>query len=674
MASPWPGAVVYGRTILVILSATRPGRRVSGDSTSHESEDAPARPPGQLHGAWPQVTDAVTDGEAGAAGLAGAAGRWGRRGRPVAVLLVLVTALALGPLVLGDYAQQILSQAFFFAIAAITVDLLWGYTGILTFGQSAFFGIGVYTVAIGLAYYAEGGLATAGLTALAAAFAALVGAAVGWLSFFDRASPIYVAIVTLALPVAFTQVILSGGAYTGSSSGLPIPAPALSGPQWFWLSGGLLLLVAAGAYVLVTSDAGRILVAIRENEERCRYLGLESSRIKTRLLALCSAVSALAGAFYVLFATVAAHSYGDFVFGTEMVVWTALGGRGTLLGPVVGTVGVNYVSAVLGGNLPFVWLLFVGFAFVLVVVYLPQGVVPALAAGLSRLGRALGRRTPAAREARTPHGQSLRPITPAELPPGEAASGGDGEPVLELRGVSKQFGSLRVLEGVNLQARRGEVVGIVGPNGAGKTTLLRCIADGRERSSGEVVINGQRIDGLPPQACVALGVSRKFQTPNVFEALTVLDCLHVARAFRTPGSVWRRSHTLTLPEPALHAIEISGLLPLLQESAGHLSHGAKQALELAMVLALEPTVLLLDEPTAGLTRDERAAIGSVLRELARSHRLCILLIEHDLDFVREISTRLVVLHMGRVLLDGSLAEVADSELIRTIYVGGGPRR
>jgi branched-chain amino acid transport system permease protein len=109
---------------------------------------------------------------------------------------------------------------------------------------------------------------------------------------------------------------------------------------------------------------------------------------------------------------------------------------------------------------------------------------------------------------------------------------------------------------------------------------------------------------------------------------------------------------------------------MLNERAGHLSHGAKQALELAMVLAQEPTVLLLDEPTAGLTRDERAAIGSVLTQLAQSHRLCILLIEHDLDFVREISTRLVVLHMGKVLLDGPLSEIADSDLIRSIYVGG----
>jgi branched-chain amino acid transport system permease protein len=595
------------------------------------------------------------------------------------ISILLITFLLASPMVLGEYAQQILSQAFFFAIAAVTVDLLWGYTGVLTFGQSAFFGIGVYTVAIALAYYVDGALATAVVIFAAMAGAALVGAAVGWLSFWDRASPIYVAVVTLALPVVFTQIILSGGAYTGSSSGLPIPVPFLSITEWYYIAGGLLLVVAIGAYVFVSSDAGRVLIAIRENEERCRYLGLNTSYLKIRLMAACGAVAALAGAFYVLFSSVAAHSYGDFVFGTELVVWTALGGRGTLIGPILGTVGVNYVSALLGGNLPYIWLLFVGFAFVLVVVYLPQGIVPAIDRGLSVLvhpiRQLLNGGSSAAAGAQpgawaADAAVALSSAADALAQRRSVIGALDEAPVLELRDVGMQYGSLVALHGVSLKAYRGEVVGIIGPNGAGKTTLLRCIADGRERSTGEVLINGHRIDQLPPQRCVALGVSRKFQTPNVFDALTVLDCLRVARSYRTPTSLWRRSRTVELPEPAFDAVEVSGLTSMLNERAGHLSHGAKQALELAMVLAQEPTVLLLDEPTAGLTREERAAIGSVLTELAQSHRLCILLIEHDLDFVREISTRLVVLHMGKVLLDGPLSEIAHSDLIRSIYVGG----
>ncbi|OAE99608.1 hypothetical protein AYJ54_33125 [Bradyrhizobium centrolobii] len=605
----------------------------------------------------------------------------GRARRSLAIFgvsVLLVAFLLASPVVLGEYAQQILSQAFLFAIAAVTVDLLWGYTGILTFGQSAFFGIGVYTVAIALAYYVDGTLATAGAIFAAMVGAALAGAAIGWLSFWDRASPIYVAIVTLALPVVFTQIILSGGAYTGSSSGLPIPAPFLSITQWYYIAGGLLLVVTIGAYVFVSSDAGRVMVAIRENEERCRYLGLNTSRFKIRLMAACSAVAAMAGGFYVLFSSVAAHSYGDFVFGTELVVWTALGGRGTLVGPIFGTVGVNYVSAVLGGNLPFIWLLFVGFAFVLSVVYLPQGLVPAIGYGLSASARSIGRLLRQRPETAVA-GWRLEPWA-AEVPTVVRSGAGvprqngvigatEEVPALEMQDVGMQYGSLVALRGVTLTACRGEVVGIIGPNGAGKTTLLRCIADGRERSAGEVLVNGHSIGRLPPQGCVALGVSRKFQTPNVFDALTVLDCLCVARSYRQPVSAWRRSRTVELPEPALHAVEVSGLMSMLNEQAGHLSHGAKQALELAMVLAQEPTVLLLDEPTAGLTLDERVAIGTVLTELAHGHRLCILLIEHDLDFVRNISTRLVVLHRGEIRLDGPLSETADSELIRSIYVG-----
>jgi branched-chain amino acid transport system permease protein len=121
----------------------------------------------------------------------------------------------------------------------------------------------------------------------------------------------------------------------------------------------------------------------------------------------------------------------------------------------------------------------------------------------------------------------------------------------------------------------------------------------------------------------------------------------------------------------MQVIGATGLDKQLDVEARHLSHGMKQALELAMVLALEPSVLLLDEPTAGLTKPERALIGSILVDLARNHQLCILLVEHDLDFVREISSRVIVLHQGRILLDGTVAEVVESELVRTIYAGGG---
>jgi branched-chain amino acid transport system permease protein len=241
---------------------------------------------------------------------------------------------------------------------------------------------------------------------------------------------------------------------------------------------------------------------------------------------------------------------------------------------------------------------------------------------------------------------------------------------LAVQGVRKHFGSLVVLDGIDFEAHRGELLSLVGPNGAGKTTLMRCIADGNERSAGSVVINDHDIARKPPYTCVGFGIARKFQTANVFETLTVAEALRIARTRLAGPSLWSRAATLPLPDASLQVIRATGLDRQLGVEAQHLSHGMKQALELAMVLALEPSVLLLDEPTAGLTKPERTMIGGILTDLVRQHGLCILLVEHDLDFVREISSRVIVMHQGRIVLDGTVAEVVESELVRTIYSGG----
>jgi branched-chain amino acid transport system permease protein len=168
---------------------------------------------------------------------------------------------------------------------------------------------------------------------------------------------------------------------------------------------------------------------------------------------------------------------------------------------------------------------------------------------------------------------------------------------------------------------------------------------------------------------VDFGLGRKFQTANVFDTLSVAECLAVARTRRAFPSPWRCAATLALPDAARAILRASGLEAALATRAALLSHGQKQALELAMVLALEPSVVLLDEPTAGLTVQERRQIGGVLTDLAVTHGLCLLLVEHDLDFVRQISSRVVVLHQGKLVLDGTVSEIVGSELVRTIYAG-----
>lgn len=577
------------------------------------------------------------------------------RVRALAGLAAAVAALMLAPWVLPEFAQNTLVRSCLYAMVAITVDLLWGYAGILTFGQATFFGIGAY--AAGLVFTHVGfspglaALALAGGVAVSMAVAALV----GWLSFYPGATPLYATVVSLVLPIVATQVIFSGGNFTGSSSGLSgFESFDLGIHTWLWLSGGLLLLTTMAALRFVRSDAGRLLTAIRENESRCDYLGLNTSRIKTLLLIGLSAVAAIAGFVYACYGMVVAPEMTGFQFGTELVIWVALGGRGTVLGPVFGTLFIDLGSAYLGGDLPFVWKLILGLAFVFVIVVMPKGLLPAMAA-LLRRGR------PAVEGPAT--GWLVAADEIVQDPSGR------GRLALKVQAVTKHFGSLSVLRNVSFDAEHGELLSLVGPNGAGKTTLMRCLSDGRERSSGEIALNDQAIGKLPPFECVRLGIGRKFQTANVFEDLSVLDALAVARTRLARPRLWLRTQAVALPSAALSIVQTTGLDRLLATPCRLLSHGQKQALELAMVLALEPNIVLLDEPTAGLTKPERTQIGDTLVRLAREHQLCVVLIEHDLDFVCEISSRVIVLHQGEIVLDGSVHDVVHSELVRDIYSG-----
>jgi branched-chain amino acid transport system permease protein len=591
---------------------------------------------------------------------------WQAFGRVLVPAALAAAAVIVGPWVLDAYTVNILIRAFFVATVAVTVDILWGFSGYLTFGQSAFFGIGVYVLAIAFTQLGFGPLEA--FAALAATIVAAIAVAffVGWLSFYSGSTPLYASVISLVLPIVLVQVLYSGGTFTGSSSGLVgFESFDLSIEAWFRIAGLAVVVTALLARIGLSSDAGRILNAMRDNDARCAYLGLDTSLVRIFLLVVCAVIAALAGFGYAAFGGVAAPENASFTFGTQLVVMVALGGRGTLIGAVVGALVIEVASAYLSGSLPFIWELIVGVAFILVIVLLPSGLfgglrdLAALLLGNAGFARARSSRVELA--TREHNVAASNQNSPQATP--EAAL------VVEAHEVSKHFGSLSVLTDVGLSARRGELISLVGPNGAGKTTLLRCLADGRERSSGSVKIAGRSIGRLPPNKIVALGLGRKFQAASVFETLSVADCLKIARARHERPRFIGTSRILALPPAARAVVETSGLGERLQDEARLLSHGLKQALELAMVLALEPEVILLDEPTAGLTRAERQRFAEILTGLVARDRLCVLIVEHDLDFVREISSRIIVLHQGRIALDGSVAEVVDSALVREIYSG-----
>ncbi|TYC52901.1 ATP-binding cassette domain-containing protein [Rhodobacterales bacterium] len=583
--------------------------------------------------------------------------------RSYLLIALAVTALVLvvfGPSFLDRFSLNVLTRSMIYALLAITVDLLWGYTGILTFGQAAFFGVGAYASAMVLSHVGGSPALIALSFALAILVPVVLGLLVGWLSFYHGSTPLYATVVSLVVPIVITQIVYSGGTWTGSSSGLVgywgLPL-GLAG--FFRLSGLCLVVAAVAACIFVRSDAGKVLIAIRDNDTRCAYLGLNTQKIRILLTAVLAGVAGLAGFLFANASGVVAPENTGFVFGTELVVWTALGGRGTIIGPVLGTIGIDFLSANLSGRLPFLYQLLIGSLFVLMIIFLPNGLAAIATAAFSRFG---------GRSGDALDNPKLVALDDAER---QSAPIGAGDPLLKIEGLKKAYGSQIVLQGIDVEIRAGELVSLVGPNGAGKTTLMRCLSDGREDIDGRISVSGADISGLVPNRIVGLGVGRKFQVASVFDSLTVAECLRMARASLDRPNWFAQSRELALPAPAVEILTLTGLSGLLGQKVSLLSHGQKQALELAMVVALEPRLILLDEPTAGLTKTERTTIGTVLQRLTGDLGLAAILVEHDLEFVRDISSRIVVLHQGKLVLDGSVDEVVNSQTVKEIYSGGG---
>lgn len=580
-------------------------------------------------------------------------------------LIASLVAMVASSWVLGAYTSGLLVESFLFAIVALTTDVIWGYGGILTFASAAMFGIGAYALGIMIVHVSASGWAVAGSVAAAAAVSAALSALIGWLAFYSRTrvSEFYVAVVTLGLSVLFGQMVLYGGALTGGSNGLSgFSTVSLSNQTWYLITGSALLVTGGVALKVVHSDFGLLLRALRDHELRCKYLGIPTPFVKTAVFTACNAVVAVVGVFYALFTTVVAPSLVGIVLATNVLIWVTLGGRATIIGPALAAILVNAATPQLSTSIPLYWQGILGLAFVLVVVLLPRGILPAVWTVVLHL---LSRLISPVRTSPDGPSRTLKlyeVMDPASFVPGSEAA-------LDIQDVSKNYGSFRALSEVSLQVRLGELVSVVGPNGAGKTSLVRCVSDGMERNSGTITVCGQSIRRSAPDAIVALGMGRKFQGASVFGTLTVGESLKLATWKGRLPRLWGRDPRLLLPLEAAEVVNALGLKAVWNVPARDISHGQRQALELAMVLALQPKALILDEPTAGLSSAERTLIGDLLVRLVAAGRLAVILIEHDFEFVKRISSRIVVLVNGRLLADGTVEEISDSKLVREAYLG-----
>ena len=239
--------------------------------------------------------------------------------------------------------------------------------------------------------------------------------------------------------------------------------------------------------------------------------------------------------------------------------------------------------------------------------------------------------------------------------------------LLELRGVSVSFDGFLALNDLNLSLQPGELRAVIGPNGAGKTTFLDVITGKVRPTQGNVFFRGRSLVGTSEHRIARLGIGRKFQTPRVYQNLTARRNLELAVSHRSPFDLLFRRLDGSSQDRVAHLLKVVGLAPQAQQLAGGLSHGQKQWLEIAMLLAQNPDLLLVDEPVAGLSDEETERTGELLRSLAGDHT--VLVIEHDMEFIRNLDSPVTVLHEGHVLCEGSMEAVQSDPRVIEVYLG-----
>jgi branched-chain amino acid transport system permease protein len=543
--------------------------------------------------------------------------------------------------VLSEFYLGLVALGLAYGLFAFGLDLVWGRAGIVSIGHAVFFGAGAYGVAIAKVHAAPLVLGGAAGIAGAAALALAIGGA----GLRRKATPSTMAVLTLGVTLLGAQVATAWVGVTGGTNGLLV-LTGLSGAATMWCCLAVAAAVVALCQVLVfRAPLGNRLTALRLNPQRARHLGIDTQRLGLLALAMGAAIAALAGAVAAPLVGLISPEVVGILLSTQVLIWVALGGRNTLLGPFAGamlaTLGQNLLTDV---SLSY-YLLLLGALFVVVVIVAPDGLV-------GWLRRPVEVR-PAWRPLRRSAAWVTAPPDGSTTPPPPAARQGQA---VAVSGVVKRYGGTPAVDGVSIAVAAGEIVCLVGPNGAGKTTLLDVISGDLEADEGRVVVLGHDVSRAPVHRRARLGLARTFQTPSLFGTLTVGEHLTLARQ--------QARGTQQLPE-SYRRLEDS----LSGVAAERLSLGDRRSLEIAVALAGGPRLLLLDEPAAGLSPDEAHELARALLAVRDQLGCAMLAVEHDMEIVRMLADRVVVLHQGAVLRQGSFEEVHVDGRVRDAYLG-----
>ncbi|MDN5928104.1 MAG: branched-chain amino acid ABC transporter ATP-binding protein/permease [Hyphomicrobiales bacterium] len=611
------------------------------------------------------------------------------RQRPFLVEILTAIALIAAPFVLPylGFTPTTINRILIWGLLGIGFDLLFGYTGLLSFGQSAFFGTGGMFAAYMLTETPLENTIVA--LFLGTIVAGIIGYLVGLIAL--RRTGIYFAMITVAIAEVFFFVEFNPlSEYTGGENGLPgVPTPNLElgfttiqfDSNWsmyvffaFWYFVGLVI-----ALRLVRSPVGLLLRAIRDNPLRAEALGHNIHGYKLAVFVIAAMYTGFAGGLLGMMQGFMPPDAFMFATSGEIVIQTAIGGAGTLFGPLLGAAVWLYLNDLLQTTLHLgaSWKLVLGIVFVLLVCFLRRGLVGAIAdlyhmATREKDGARKVEPAPAPAVMASSAPAPVRAV-PDPAPAGRNRAIDKSGQILQATGLTKRYGGVVANSDIDFTVDYGEMRGIIGPNGAGKSTFFKMLTCEVPPSSGKIVFEGRDITSMGVNDVCQLGLTKSYQINQLFERLTVRENLAIAALGELRGrfklDLFRSlSGVPGLDEQIAKTASLVNLTARLNTPVSELAYGEKRRLEVGLALATSPSLLLLDEPLAGMSPQERVETVALLKSIAQGRTMII--IDHDMDSLFELVENVTVLQEGSVLVEGTPEEIKNNAKVQEAYLGG----
>jgi len=587
------------------------------------------------------------------------------------IIAALATAAVLAyPLVSDDtYYQNMIIISLVFAVGASGLNIITGFTGYVSLGQSAFIGLGGYTIGV---------LATKFDTVspwlwvpVAGLVAAAVAVGLGLVSLRSR-GPAFV-IITVAFLFLMQQVAVNWEDVTGGTAGLLLPLPTwgidvINWPFYYALV-AILAVQLLMTWWIRRSKFGMGLIAIREDETKAATIGINLPVHKVAAFVASSVFVGMAGAVYGYYLTFI-DPLGMFaiLISVQIILTLLVGGKATLWGPVLGAFlieplneTVNNSLGTLGGGNARLFLF--GGLLMAVVVFLPNGILPSLAAFLFRRSREGKAGLVGARIETGASLESLRKhVTVTE------ARATDTTPLVAVTGLRKHFGGIKAVDGCSFTVPRGSITGLIGPNGSGKSTVFNLIDNTIAADAGTIVFDGEHIEKVPAWGRAHRGIGRTYQITRLFAEMTVLENVVAAQRSFSLTQLGRPAITGKEAAEASEFLAFVGMHKYRDQKARALSYGQQKMVELAQVLMLDPKLIMLDEPAGGINPVLIERMGQMIREL-NSYGKTFLIVEHNMPFMLDLCDPIHVLARGATMASGTPDEIRTDPAVIDAYLG-----